>query len=78
MKRLYTVLSLVLLVALLAMPAIARADDAPPPTEQSQPAEPAPEGWTWDEAGPAATPDGWTWDEAGTPAVPDGWTWDEM
>jgi hypothetical protein len=56
---------LVLLIAVLAMPAIARADDIPPPGEQSQPAEPAPDGWTWDEASATA------------PAAADGWTWDE-
>ncbi len=41
MKRLYTVLGLILLLAVLAVPAIAQAD-----------AEPgfAPVGWTWDEA----------------------------
>ena len=68
-------LSLILLSALLALPAIARAEEAP-------------DGWTWDEtvivavepaseAGPA--PDGWTWDETAPPAdlTPDGWTWDE-
>jgi hypothetical protein len=66
MKRLYTVLSLILLLAVLAMPAIARADDeVPPPPEQSQPVEAAP------------APDGWTWDESSAPAAPDGWTWDE-
>jgi hypothetical protein len=53
MKRLYAVLSLILLVAVLVVPAIARADDAAPV---------APSGWTWDECG-AQTPDGWTWDE---------------
>jgi hypothetical protein len=53
MKRLYVVLSLLLLVAALALPAIARADDA---------AAQAPTGWTWDESG-AAAPEGWTWDE---------------
>jgi hypothetical protein len=55
MNRLYVVLSLLLLVAALALPAIARADDGG--------TAPAPTGWTWDESG-AATPDGWTWDEA--------------
>jgi hypothetical protein len=40
MKRLYTVLSLVLLVLALAVPAIAQADDDPGY---------APTGWTWDE-----------------------------
>jgi hypothetical protein len=79
MKRLYTVLSLVLLIAVLAMPAIARADDIPPPAEQSQPAEPAPDGWTWDDTSAPPGPDGWTWDEASAIARPaaDGWTWDE-
>jgi hypothetical protein len=53
MKRLYAVLSLILLVVVLVLPAVARADDAAPP---------APSGWTWDESG-ATQPDGWTWDE---------------
>lgn len=64
MKRLYTVLSLILLLAVLAMPAIARADDAPPAYGQSQPAELAPDGWTWDETTAPAAADGWTWDES--------------
>ena len=55
MKRLTAVMSLIFLVAVLAMPAIARADD---------PAPPDPSGWTWDESGTTQTPDGWTWDEA--------------
>lgn len=64
MKRLYTVLSLVLVFVVLAMPAIARADDAAPPAaEQTQPADPAPDGWTWDENSPPVAPEGWTWDE---------------
>jgi len=54
MKRSQIVLlSLVLLLAVLALPAFARADDVPA-------------GWTWDQSAvnvePA--PDGWTWDEA--------------
>jgi hypothetical protein len=54
MKRLCIVLSLVLLLVVLALPAVARADD-PAPT---------PDGWTWDEStAPSVTPDGWTWDE---------------
>lgn len=55
MKRLCAVLSLVLLLSLAALPAIARADDPAP----------APEGWTWDESGvpPSASVNGWTWDE---------------
>jgi len=59
-------LSLVLLLAVLTLPAFARADDVP-------------DGWTWDEATMSvAVPDGWTWDEATmSVAVPDGWTWDE-
>ena len=40
MKRLYTFLSLVLLVVALAVPAVAHADDDPGF---------APAGWTWDE-----------------------------
>ena len=55
MKRLYAVLSLILLIAVLVVPAIARADDA---------ASQSPSGWTWDESGATQTPDGWTWDEA--------------
>jgi hypothetical protein len=61
--------SVVLLLAGLASPGLARADIAP-------------DGWTWDEAAVtvAATPDGWTWDEAasGEDATADGWTWDEQ
>ena len=60
-------LSLVLLLAVLTLPAFARADDVP-------------DGWTWDEATMSvAVPDGWTWDEATMSAepAPDGWTWDE-
>jgi hypothetical protein len=55
MKRLCAVLSLVLLLSLAALPAIARADDPVP----------APEGWTWDESAvpPNVSVDGWTWDE---------------
>jgi hypothetical protein len=41
MKRLYLVLSLVLMLAVLAVPAIAQADDDPGFT---------PTGWTWDES----------------------------
>ena len=55
MKRLYAVLSLILVLTVLALPALARADD---------PAAPAPAGWTWDESGGTQSPDGWTWDEA--------------
>lgn len=50
MKRLYVLLSLILLLSLLALPAVARAGDSP-----------SPDGWTWDEA--AMGTDGWTWDE---------------
>ena len=69
MKRSRIVIfSLVLLFALLTLPAFARADVAP-------------DGWTWDEAAVSGdpAPEGWTWDEAavsGDPA-PEGWTWDE-
>ena len=69
----------------LALPALARADDG------------ATDGWTWDESAATAepAPDGWTWDESAAPAdpaadggtsaesaatadpAPDGWTWDE-
>ena len=73
MKRLYTVLSLIALFAVLAMPAIARGDDVPQPPEQSQPAELAPDGWTWDESSPPAA-DGWTWDETSSVGS-EGWTW---
>jgi hypothetical protein len=41
MKRLYLVLSLVFMLAVLAVPAIAQADDDPGFT---------PAGWTWDES----------------------------
>jgi hypothetical protein len=41
MKRLYAVLILVFVLAVLAMPAIAQADDDPGF---------APTGWTWDES----------------------------
>jgi len=41
MKRLYTVLGLILLLAVLALPAIAQADDD---------SGFVPVGWTWDEA----------------------------
>ena len=41
MKRLCTVLSLILVLAVLALPAIANADDDPGFT---------PTGWTWDES----------------------------
>lgn len=41
MKRLYTVLCLILLLAVLALPAVAQADDN---------AGFAPLGWTWDES----------------------------
>ena len=54
MKRLCAVLSLVLVLIVLALPAVARAAD---------PGR-APDGWTWDESSaPTMTPDGWTWDE---------------
>jgi hypothetical protein len=70
MKRsqIVVLISLVCLFAVLALPAVARADETP-------------DGWTWDET--AATsdpaPDGWTWDESAEQSapVPDGWTWDE-
>lgn len=53
MKRLCVVLSLVLLLIVLALPALARADSA------------TPDGWTWDQSGASSmTLDGWTWDEA--------------
>jgi hypothetical protein len=41
MKRLYVLLSLILLLAVLAVPAIAQADDDPGFV---------PTGWTWDES----------------------------
>ena len=87
MKRSHMIVLLGLcLVAVLALPALAHADETDGWTwDQPVAAEPAPDGWTWDEAvaGEPATevpaPDGWTWDEAATePApAPDGWTWDE-
>jgi hypothetical protein len=66
MKRLCAVLSLIVLLTLLALPAVARADDPAPAAEQSQTvsSDPTPAGWTWDEAAdPGASPAGWTWDE---------------
>lgn len=50
MKRLYVLLSLILLLSLLALPAVARAGGSH-----------SPDGWTWDESG--IVTDGWTWDE---------------
>jgi hypothetical protein len=53
MKRLYAVLSLILLVTALAFPTIARADGWTwDESSATQPADttPAPDGWTWDEA----------------------------
>jgi hypothetical protein len=69
MKRSRIVIfSLVLLLALLTLPAFARADVSP-------------DGWTWDEAAVCVdlAPDGWTWDEAAVSVdpAPEGWTWDE-
>lgn len=52
MKRLYTVLCLTLMLVLLVLPAVARADD-----ERSTAM-----GWTWDETTTTMV-DGWTWDE---------------
>jgi hypothetical protein len=68
MKRSRIVIfSLVLLLALLTLPAFARADVVP-------------DGWTWDEATVSVNPApvGGTWDQAavGDPA-PEGGTWDE-
>jgi hypothetical protein len=54
MKRLCTVLSLILVLAVLALPAVARAGDK---------ADSAPAGWTWDELSAPIAPAGWTWDE---------------
>lgn len=54
MKRLYTVLGLILVLAVLVLPAVGRADDG---------FAPAPAGWTWDELNAPIAPDGWTWDE---------------
>ena len=55
MKRLYTVLSMILVFVVLAVPAVAHADD-----HSSR----ATDGWTWDKASsPGATTEGWTWDE---------------
>lgn len=84
MKRSHVVLSLVVLLVALALPALARADgELPAPTAvESAAATPsAIDGWTWDEAvsSPDPMPDGWTWDGAAAPvdSSPDGWTWDE-
>jgi hypothetical protein len=69
MKRSRIVIfSLVLLLALLTLPAFARADVVP-------------DGWTWDESTVSVdpAPEGWTWDEAAVSVdpAPEGWTWDE-
>jgi hypothetical protein len=62
------IVSLVLLLALLTLPAFARADVVP-------------NGWTWDESTVSVVPvpAGWTWDEAAVSidATPEGWSWDE-
>jgi hypothetical protein len=74
MKRSRIVIfSLVLLLAVLALPAFARADVAPDGwtwDESTVSVDPAPEGWTWDEAAVSVdpAPEGWTWDEAVAPA----------
>lgn len=74
MKRSRIVIfSLVLLVALLTLPAFARADVVPDGwswDETTVSVDPAPTGWTWDEAAVSVdlAPEGWTWDEAATPA----------
>ena len=61
-------LSLVLLLVVLTLPALARAGDVPA-------------GWTWDEPtlSVESASDGWTWDEStvSVEPAPDGWTWDE-
>jgi hypothetical protein len=64
MKRSRIILfALVVLLVVLSLPAVARADDPVPSSEST------PDGWTWDAApSPAPAPDGWTWDE--TPASP--------
>ena len=56
MKRLHTLLSLILVLGVLAVPAVARAQEGTAATLA---------GWTWDRGTvpPAATTDGWTWDE---------------
>jgi hypothetical protein len=58
MKRLYVVLSLIAMLAALALPAIARADDG------ANDSPPAVDGWTWDESNATVMVDGWTWDES--------------
>jgi hypothetical protein len=83
-SQIIVLVGLVCLLAVLALPARARADAAS-------------DGWTWDESAATAepAPDGWTWDESAAPAdpapdgatsaesaataepAPDGWTWDE-
>jgi hypothetical protein len=71
MKRsqMIVLLGLVCLLAVLALPALARAHDG------------ATDGWAWDESAATAepAPDGWTWDESAAPADPaaDGATSDE-
>jgi hypothetical protein len=67
------IISLVRLLALLTLPAFARADVAPDGwtwNESTVGVDPAPEGWTWDEAAVSVepSPEGWTWDEAVAPA----------
>ena len=52
MKRLCTVVTLVVLLVVLAMPALARGD-----------APVRPDGWTWDQASGLVATGGWTWDE---------------
>ena len=54
MKRLYTVVSLLSVVVVLAMPTVALA---------AHETSASPAGWTWDEATAPALTDGWTWDE---------------
>jgi hypothetical protein len=63
---------LAVLLVVLAFPAIAGADETPDvtPCGEVTATEPAPDGWTWDEAAPPAepvVPEGWTWDEASAP-----------
>lgn len=77
-------LSLVLLLVVLTLPALARADDVPAGWTWDEPTlsvESASDGWTWDESAVSVepAPDGWTWDEPAVSVEPalDGWTWDE-
>jgi hypothetical protein len=66
MKRTLVLLTLVVLLVVLAVPSLARAD-ADPAVASSEPTLGATtEGFTWDESvsSAGAEPEGWTWDES--------------